>query len=128
MDMEELAGAVEKPVASGSRSATLKGQSNKDLKLRKACADFEGIMLQYMLEAMRKTVGEGGVFAGSPQKQLYESMFIQEVSATLASEKSLGFGEALYRQIKGPGDAREAVSGIPNPAKPDAGKLRRREA
>lgn len=112
MTIHEVQESVEKQVGSGVRNAALNGPCSKDMKLRKACADFEGIMLQYMLESMQKTVGEGGVFGDSPQKRMYESMFIQEISATLAREKSLGFGDALYRQLKGKCDATQAVSGV----------------
>jgi flagellar protein FlgJ len=77
-------------------------QSNlKDMKLKKACADFEGILLNYMFEAMRETVGEGGVFGKNFQKDMYESMFTQEVSTSLARGKGMGIGEALYRQVSG---------------------------
>jgi Rod binding domain-containing protein len=79
--------------ASGSRLAL------KDMKLKKACADFEGVLLNYLFEAMRKTVGEGGVFGKSFQKDMYESMFTQEVSTSLARGKGMGIGEALYRQV-----------------------------
>lgn len=75
--------------------------SRNDMKLKKACADFEGLLLNYMLEAMRKTVGEGGVFGKSFQKDMYESMFNQEVSTTMARGKGMGIGEALYRQVSG---------------------------
>jgi flagellar protein FlgJ len=71
------------------------------MKLKKACADFEGLLLNYMFEAMRKTVGEGGVFGKSFQKDMYESMFTQEVSTSLARGKGMGIGEALYRQVSG---------------------------
>ena len=72
-----------------------------DAQLKKTCADFEGILLNYMFEAMRKTVGEGGVFGNSFQKNMYESMFTQEVSTTLARGKGVGLGKALYRQVSG---------------------------
>jgi peptidoglycan hydrolase FlgJ len=75
------------------------GLSRKDAKLKRACADFEGILLNYMFESMRKTVGEGGVFGNSFQKNMYESMFTQEVSTFMARGKGAGLGEALYRQV-----------------------------
>jgi Rod binding domain-containing protein len=82
-------------VVSGSRL------NSKDMKLKRACTDFEGILLNYMFEAMRKTVGEGGVFKKSFQKDMYESMFTQEVSNTLSRGKGVGLGEVLYRQLSG---------------------------
>lgn len=92
MDIKNLSGMV-------GNTAPDAQPSRPDAKLKNACADFEGIMLQQLFESMKKTVGSGGVFGDSHQKQMYESMFIQEVSATLARERGVGLAEALYRQV-----------------------------
>ena len=92
------------PKKTGQADAPPRSDSQQpahDARLRKACADFEGILLQYMFESLQKTVGSGGVFGDSHQKKMYESMVSQEVSAKLARERGVGIGEALYRQIAG---------------------------
>lgn len=83
--------------------------NTEEMKLKKACDDFEAILINYVFEAMRKTVGEGGVFGKSHQRDMYESMFTQEVSTTLARGKGVGFGDALYRQVSGRTGAQRPV-------------------
>lgn len=92
MDIKNLSGMV-------GNTAPDTPLSRPDAQLKNACADFEGIMLQQLFESMKKTVGNGGVFGDSHQKKMYESMFIQEVSTTLARQRGVGLAEALYRQV-----------------------------
>ena len=82
-------------VVSDSRPSTL------DPRLKKACADFESVLLTYMFKSMKKTVGEGGVFGNSFQKDMYESIFFEKIAEKVAQEKGMGIGEALYRQLAG---------------------------
>ena len=55
-----------------------------DTKLKEACADFEGVLLNFMFQSMKKTIPGKGVFGGSHQTQMYESMFYQEISTKFA--------------------------------------------
>lgn len=111
MDIGNFTDGAGKPGIMGSQTAASGDREKSDAKLRKACADFEGVLLQYMFESMKKTVGEGGVFGGGAQQRMYESMFIQEVSATLARKSGIGIGDALYRQLKGREDETTSLSG-----------------
>ncbi len=81
---------------------TLRSQTGKndDHRLKKACADFEGIFLNQMIQTMRKTIPEGGIFGKSHQSDMYETIFLQEISIKLARERGLGLGDALYRQVR----------------------------
>ena len=80
-------------------------QDNKarieDARLKQACSDFEGVLLNFMFQSMRKTVPGNGIFSGSHQKDMYESMFYQEISTKFARDRGIGIGDALYRQLKG---------------------------
>lgn len=78
-----------------------------DVRLKKACADFEGVLLNFMFQSMKKTVPGKGIFSGSHQKQMFESMFYQEISTKFARERGIGIGDALYRQLKGKLDGPE---------------------
>jgi Rod binding domain-containing protein len=77
------------------------GESADDRRLKKQCVKFEGILLEYMFKSMQQTVGEGGIFGKSFQRQMYQSMFIQKVSASLAGSSGLGLADQLYRQETG---------------------------
>ncbi|RJQ51082.1 MAG: hypothetical protein C4530_20620 [Desulfobacteraceae bacterium] len=89
-------GRLLRPGASRGAEKALKGPD--DERLKKACADFEGILLNFMVQNMKKTLPEGGLFPKSHQSDVYESMFFQEISSKLARERGIGIGDALYRQ------------------------------
>ncbi|MDA8163833.1 MAG: rod-binding protein [Desulfobacteraceae bacterium] len=71
----------------------------KDMKLRKACADFEAIMLRQLLAAMRASVPQSGLLDGGDAAKMYQDMQDEQLASTLAHGKGVGFGEALYRQL-----------------------------
>ena len=86
--------------------ARLKGGGSRrtaaasDDRLKKACADFEGIFLNLMVQTMRKSIPDGGVFGKTHQSDMYDTLFLQEISTQLARERGLGIGDALYRQVR----------------------------
>lgn len=72
----------------------------EDEKLKKACGDFEAIYTGLMLKTMRSTVPEDSLFGSSNQKEIFQSMFDQELANTIAhSDKSLGIGDLLYEKL-----------------------------
>ncbi len=88
----------------GNQPATLKptGQSadmNKNGKLRKACAEFESIILEKFLTMARESVPKSGLLDGGFAEDMFRSMHDQEMSRQMSREAGMGFGEMLYRQI-----------------------------
>ena len=79
-------------------------QQEKDVKneekLKEACADFEAVLINFMFKSMKKSLPGDSLFGGGLQKDIYDSLFYQEIATKLAREKGLGIGEALYRQLK----------------------------
>jgi len=67
--------------------------------LNGACEDFESVLLNYMFQSMKKTVGEGGIFGDSFQRNMYESLYIEKISEKIAEERDLGLADSLYRQL-----------------------------
>ena len=78
-------------------SATL--DVNGKARLAKAVKDFEAIFLGYMLNSMRSTVPKDGLSGDSFGGGMMESMFDMEIAKRIASSKSLGIGDMLYRSI-----------------------------
>jgi flagellar protein FlgJ len=74
--------------------------AEKDGELRQACADFESVLLNYMFQSMKKTVGDGGVFGESYQRDMYESLYMENICQKIADERDIGLGDALYRQLE----------------------------
>ncbi len=73
---------------------------DRDAGLRRACRDFEGLLIEQMLAAMRRSVPESGLFGSSPAASIYESIRDQELARDLAGHGGLGLADALYRQLR----------------------------
>lgn len=78
----------------------LQHQDQRDKKLRESCSDFEAMFIESMLKSMRKTVDHDYNGATGNQKQIYESMFDQELAKQISrSPKNMGIGDSLYRDL-----------------------------
>lgn len=78
----------------------LKTADKEDKRLKDACKDFEAIFTGLMLKSMRSTVPEDSLYGTNNQKEIFQSMFDQEVANNIAhSDKSLGLGDALYQKM-----------------------------
>ncbi len=74
----------------------------KERELRKACHDFEAIMLKQMLEAMRKSVPQSGLLDNDGYaNKMYQSMQDDELTQVMAQGRGMGLGEVLYKQLSG---------------------------
>ena len=67
-------------------------------KLKKACADFESIFINYMLKTMRRAIPQSG--HKFPGKDIYSTMIDQKVAEDLAKRGGgIGLQEMLLRQL-----------------------------
>ena len=85
----------------------------KEEKLKKACADFEAIFINYMLKTMRSTVPQSGTNK-LPGKDIYSSMIDRKVAEDLAKRGGgIGLQEMLLRQLgSGIGDRGSGIRGL----------------
>ena len=65
-----------------------------------AVRGFEEILLQMVVRAMRRTVGQGGLFGSQPAHGVYEHFVEQALSTALAS-RDLGMGRLLLPALRG---------------------------
>jgi flagellar protein FlgJ len=108
---EQLAGRVKR---AGAPHPT------DDPKLREACADFEAILVNRMLEAMRRTLHQDGLLDGGTGREVYDSLYYQEIATRVSRAKGLGIGERLYRQMaERAGAAPTPSQGAENPRPAD---------
>ncbi len=70
----------------------------KDEDLRKACAGFEAVFLNKLLQSMRRTVPESGLLDGGLQEDIYRGMFDERLAQAMA-QRGIGIGDMLYRQL-----------------------------
>lgn len=83
------------PLKKTSNPADMK----KEAELKKACQDFEAIILQQMLTAMRKSVPKSELFDGGFSQDMYQSMYDESLAQEMASGHGIGLADALFRQL-----------------------------
>ena len=76
-----------------------KAQRTDQDRLKKACADFESIFIRQILQSMRQTIPEGGFIKGGPEKEIFQSLFDEELSKKIAGGRGWGLGRMLYKQL-----------------------------
>ncbi len=68
-------------------------------KLKKSCADFESILISQLLKSMRQTMTTSGLMGSGFGKDMYISLFDQELSQSLAKRGGLGLGKMIYNRV-----------------------------
>lgn len=94
--------------------AGLKAQAREQdpAALLKTAKQFESLMLQQMLKAMRAATPGEDALGGGEQSNFYRDMFDQQLAVTLSSGKGIGLADMMVRQLKmsqGLGEAGVAV-------------------
>jgi flagellar protein FlgJ len=93
----EMARAVHDPKGLAALKLAAKG-SGEGAALREAAEEFEGLFVQQMLAAMRKTVPEDGLFSSS-EESTFRAMADQQLAQDLARSGDFGIAESLVRQL-----------------------------
>ncbi|HEU20348.1 MAG TPA: hypothetical protein ENO00_13400 [Deltaproteobacteria bacterium] len=80
-------------------------KKQKEVELRKACADFESIFIYQLLQTMRKTIPVGGILSNKNSwSDTYTTMFDQKIAEDLAKRGGgMGLQKMLYRQLDNKG-------------------------
>lgn len=84
----------------------------KDKALWQASLKFEGMLFKQMMEAMRKTIPDGGLVKHGFAQGVQDTMFDQAVSDAASQRGSLGLAMNIYRQM-------EQTAGISKDSKQD---------
>jgi flagellar protein FlgJ len=75
----------------------------RDKKLKKACADFEAMLVFQLLKTMRQSAPRNGFLKPSQGQQTYEMMLDQKIAEELANKGGgLGLQKMLYNQMTQP--------------------------
>lgn len=84
----------------GFQSAIEKAVSSKDNEaLKKATEEFEAVFIQQLLKSMRATVPKSDLFEKSHGREVFEGMYDEELSKTMASTRQFGIADLLYNQL-----------------------------
>lgn len=91
------------PEQNGNAFPLKKSTGSADMKneaaLKKACRNFEAIILQQMLTAMRKSVPKSGLIDSGFAQDMYQSMADESLAQEMANSRGIGLADALFLQL-----------------------------
>jgi len=75
------------------------GREVKEAQLREASEDFESLLIDQMLSAMRKTLSKEKLYGGGLAEDIFQGMLDEEYSRLMARSESFGLAEKIYDQL-----------------------------
>lgn len=69
-------------------------------RLKKACKDMESLFINMMLKEMRKSIPKSGLFEDSLERDIYTSMFDQQIAEEASGVgRGIGLADMLYENL-----------------------------
>ncbi|HWP30860.1 MAG TPA: rod-binding protein [Fimbriimonadales bacterium] len=87
-------------------------------RLKKACCEFEALLVKQLFAEMRKSATEGWM-GGNFQAKFYEDFLDDAIAKQITTGKGIGISEMLYSQMK-----EVVLSRFSNRAESQDGKIR----
>lgn len=75
------------------------GREVKEAQLREVSEDFESLLIDQMLSAMRKTLSKEKLYGGGLAEDIFQGMLDEEYSKLMARSESFGLAEKIYDQL-----------------------------
>jgi len=85
-------------VKSAAERVKKQGRGETD-KLEQACKDFESLFVAQMMQQMRKTVPQDGLFNGGRAEKIYTEMLDSEMAKSISNQRGVGLAAMMYRQL-----------------------------
>lgn len=73
--------------------------NNDDKELKKACQQFEAIMLDMMYKQMKATVVKSDLVQKDAGRDIFESMLDESLMEQASKTGTFGLAESLYKQL-----------------------------
>ena len=67
--------------------------------MRQLAHELEGVFLNQLFQAMRKSVPQDGAIDPAPGQEMFTQLFDERVANEASRRMEHGLGEALYRQL-----------------------------
>jgi len=83
------------PLSAGKQATAAK----EDPALKKACREFESLLVSQMLKKMRDTLPKTDLFGSKDKEEIFQSMLDDETAKSLSEKGSLGLADLLYSQL-----------------------------
>jgi len=98
--MGEISSIIPGPIAADKSKAGQTTDPVREKKLKKACADFEALLVFQLLKTMRQSAPRNGFLKPSQGQETYEMMLDQKIAEELANKGGgLGLQKMLYNQM-----------------------------
>lgn len=98
--MDEISSTRPGSITADKSTAVQTTDPAQEKKLKKACADFEAMLVFQLLKTMRQSAPRNGFLKSSPGRETYEMMLDQKVAEELANKGGgLGLQKMLYNQM-----------------------------
>lgn len=75
----------------------LAGGGSDESRLAKAAEKLEGVFVSMLVETMRKTMSEDGLFGDMPGSDIYEGFFDRMMGESIAARGGLGVADMVMR-------------------------------
>ena len=72
---------------------------HQDSVLREKCEEFQAVLFETMMSAMRKTVPKDGLFSGGFAEDVYTSMLDREYASAMSQSTGNMIADQLYEQL-----------------------------
>lgn len=85
----------------GNFEEILKSALNEkdDKKLKEASKELEAVFINEIFKEMRKTINKDGLVEATPGREMFESMFDQQVATEAMKGKGYGLADIIYKQL-----------------------------
>ncbi len=88
------------PGRTAREQASDKKSAEEKKRLKKACADFESLLVYNMLKTMRNTIPQSGLLKSNPGRDTINMLMDRQIADDVArTHKGLGLQKVLYDQF-----------------------------
>jgi flagellar protein FlgJ len=77
----------------------VKGPNKEDAALRKACNDFESLLVGQVLKQMRQSIQKTELFGSREKEDMFQGMLDDEISKEMSTNHSIGIADVMYKQL-----------------------------
>jgi flagellar protein FlgJ len=83
----------------GTAGSGVAATADTRAKVRQLAHDLEGVFLNQLFQAMRRSVPQDGAIDSAPGQEMFTQLFDEKVANEASRHMTHGLGEALYRQL-----------------------------
>jgi flagellar protein FlgJ len=76
-------------------------EERDDKKLKEACRQFEGFMIEMMYKQVKATIIKSDLMAQDPGTEIFSSMLDEKLAEISSHSGGFGLAEVLYKQLSG---------------------------